>query len=363
MAEIWTTPGATTPAAANTISSAFKQQFADSYELALQKTESVLAPLVVNKGQIQGSSWTFQDMGIVEMHERGFAQRFSETKFDIPSQGTRMAELQDFDLYIPIEPTDIYRLTAQVDGPYMQLMVAAANRAKDKLIMDRMLGNVRRKEDNTLDTYGAGTGYKDVAFDPWQTIVAGQTSNGIHTGTGAGQTGAAQTVPQGLDKQALINMRRLFRANRADKETIYMLYNADMMASILGDSTLTSADYMAVQMLQAGDVASNWLGFQWIPYEELQAVAGNGVKSSTVGDNKYMCGVAFTKSAMNFATGKNYTVDIGTRYDLRLVKQLSAQMSFGAGRQNEQKIAKLIFDPQGAQATTQVKGPKPPVKP
>ena len=29
--------------------------------------------------------------------------------------------------------------------------------------------------------------------------------------------------------------------------------------------TLTSADFMAVKMLQSGDVSGRWMGFNWIP--------------------------------------------------------------------------------------------------
>lgn len=314
----------------NTITAAFKQQFADSYQLALQKTESVLTPLITNAGTIQGSSWTFQDMGVVEMNKRSYGDRFSATKFDMPEVGTRMAILEDYDLYIPVEPTDIHRLTAQVDGPYMQLMVAAANRQKDRIIQDALLGNVQRKQDNTLDSYGPSpvVGWTNQAFDT--------TNQQLFSGTSAAKGGKP------LTKEALIKMRALFRRNRADKETIYMLYNAAMMQAILGDSTLTSSDFMAVQMLQTGDVASNWLGFQWVPYEELNQVKEDGTISSTASENICTQAIAFNKSALQFGTGQNYTTDVGTRHDLRLVKQLSAQMSFGAGRTNEKKVATLI---------------------
>lgn len=330
------------PKNADTISAAFKQQFADNFQLALQKTDSVLAPLVTNKGAIQGSSWTFQDMGTVEMQKHNYGDRFSETKFSIPNVSTRMAMLQDYDLYIPIEPTDVYRLTAQLDGPYMQSMVAAANRAKDTLIMDQMLGLVQSKVDNNLDGYhGTATiaGWTSQAFDPKQVVIGG---------TGKYGTPASATTPTAITKKDLIAMRALFRHTRADTEQINMLYNSEMLQVILGDTELTSADYMAVQMLQSGDVTGKWLGMNWVPYEELRAVDKAGLLGSDTGvdtttKDKFKCAVAFTSTSMNFATGKNYTTDVGTRYDLRLVKQLSAQMSFGAGRANEQKIAKLVF--------------------
>lgn len=335
MADIQMAPGAAPIGTLDHISAAFKQQFHDSFEIALQKTESILSPYVVSRGAIQGSSFTINDLGQVEMHKRTFADRFTATKFDVPDAGTRLVVLEDYDLYVPVEPTDRRRLTAQVDGPYMQLMVAAANRAKDKLILNAMFSDIQRKEDNTLDSYKptGATGYKAVPLPDSQIVRAGTLA-----------------APAKLTKDALIQARAQMRKNLADNEEMYILYNSDMLLQILSDDKyLTNADFMALEFLRKGDIAGQWLGFNWIAYEDLPATKPDFTLSTASGaaaqvkENNVTSTPIFTKTALHLGTGQNYTTDVGTRLDLRLITQLSAQMSYGAGRANEKKVMRLAF--------------------
>ena len=68
------------------ITAAFKQQFHDTFEIACQQKQSVLESLVTSRGQIQGASFTINDMGSVEMAQRKFSDRFTETKFEVPDR-------------------------------------------------------------------------------------------------------------------------------------------------------------------------------------------------------------------------------------------------------------------------------------
>lgn len=329
------------PTNGNMITAAFKQQFHDTFELACQQKQSVLESLVTSRGSIQGASFTINDMGSVEMEQRAFADRFSDTTFKVPEAGTRLAIMEDYDLFVPIEPFDLPKLSAAPDSPYMQLMVAAANRAKDKLIYRQLFADIPRKNETEIQPTGAGAAiapsvgaYTQQRFDSAQRIIA------------SGQVGATPN-PTGslgiLDKASLIKMRALFMRNFADGEEIYITYNDAMLQTILADTTLTSADYMAVQMLQSGNVAGKWLGMNWVNYQGLGYVDNKGQDVATLpADGGYKAAV-FTKSALHFGTGINYQTDVQTRADLRNIKQLSAQMSFGAGRANEKKVAALCF--------------------
>lgn len=131
-----------------------------------------------------------------------------------------------------------------------------------------------------------------------------------------------------------------FRRNECDEqngEELYITYNADMLTQILSDTTLTSADFMAVKMLQEGAVSGNWLGFKWLAYEKLD--------SATAGDPAVTTktAVAWCKSAVHFGTGAEYNVDIGPRRDKNNTIQISVDASYGAGRANEKKVVAIDF--------------------
>ena len=300
------------------ITAAFVQEFHKGFELACAQKESRLQAAVTDRGLITGESFTVNDMGIVEMNDRSFADRFGDTVWSVPDSGTRIAMMGDADLYIPISPADLPKLLAQPQGSYQQLMVEAANRKKDRVIYNGILADIQRK---TVAANGTPT-----------TAAQAFSSSQIIWAQGAVATASVPAKP--ITKKDLINVRALFRKNEADGEEIYITYNSDMMTSILNDATLTSADYMVAQMLQDGEISKKWLGFTWIPYERLKV---DSTLSNTV------TAVAWSKSGVHFGTGQNLQVDVGPRRDKRNVIQLSAQTSYGAGRANEQKCVALNF--------------------
>lgn len=327
----------------NQITAAFKQQFHDSFEIALQQKQSALESLVFSRGQIQGASFTINDMDKVEMAARGFGDRFSTTPLTIPKAGTRVAYMEDFDLFLPIEPFDLPKLSAAPDSPYMQLMVAAANRAKDKLIYRQLFAQIPRREETDVQLSAAGVNASGKGTFTLTPAPSNLLASGA-IGTAAPAAGKAGS----LDKATLIKVRAEMMRRYADEEEIYVTYNDAMLQTILADKELTSADYMAVQMLQAGEVAGKWLGLNWVKYQAMDEVNTDGtpITNTTPGTTDKggaFKSAVFTKTALHFGTGINYSTGIETRADLRNIKQLSAQMSFGAGRANEQKVMGLIF--------------------
>lgn len=114
-------------------------------------------------------------------------------------------------------------------------------------------------------------------------------------------------------------------------EKLYIAYNADMLETILNDTTLTSADFLKVEMLQDGAVATNWLGFNWVPYEALDSA--EGVYTT----------VAWCSSAAHFGAGNDYKTDVGVRRDKNNAIQISVMSSYGAGRANEKKVVAIEF--------------------
>lgn len=294
----------------NMITAAFVQQFHDSFEIATQQKDSRLQGAVHDRGQITGSAFTINDMGSIEMNQ--ITTRFGDTVWDVPEAGTRNALMADYGLFVPVEKRDLRKLIADPQGPYMALTLSACNRKKDDVIYRALLDGVPRKtEDN-----GA---YTIVQLPAKQKIVAGGT---------------------GMTKAKLIAAKAMFRRNECDEqngEELYFTYNADMLTQILSDTTLTSADFMAVKMLQEGALSTKWLGFNWLAYEKLDKTVDDVTGAVTAK------AAAWCKTAVHFGTGAEYNLDIGPRRDKNNTIQISVDASYGAGRANESKVVEIDF--------------------
>lgn len=286
-----------------TITAAFVQQFHDSFVAANEQKESRFESRVVNRGAITGSSFTANDMGTIEMSQ--VTDRYGDTQFTLPDVGTRQALMSDYDVAVPVDQFDLPKLLANPQGDYLQRAIAAAQRKKDAVIYAALKGNALRRTDESGS-------YANQAMVSGQVIAAGGT---------------------GMTKAKLIQAKKLFRANEADEhagEELYMAYDAGMLEDLLADTTFTSADYMAVKMLQSGDISGKWMGFNWVPYELL---SGTSTKTA----------VAWAKSAAHVGYGRNVTVDIGPRRDKRNLIQIYVALSLGAVRVNEYKVVTIDY--------------------
>jgi hypothetical protein len=287
----------------NTITAAFVTQFHDSFVAAAEQKESRLEATVTSRGMITGSSFTANDMGAIEANQ--ITDRYGDTEWTIPNAGTRSALMSDYDVAIPIDAMDLPKLLANPQGDYLQRAIAAMNRRKDSVIYNALRGSALRKTDES----GAFAG---VALSGAQVIAAGGS---------------------GMTKTKIITARKVFRSNESDNhngEELYMTFDSGMLEDILADTSLTSADYMAVKMLQEGDVSGKWMGFNWVPYEAL-----SGTTNKTA--------VAYTKTSCHVGTGQGVQTDVGPRRDKRNLIQIYAAMSIGAVRVNEKKVVTIDY--------------------
>lgn len=292
----------------STITSAFVQQFHDSFVDAAQQEESRLVATITNRGGVTGSSFTANDMGTVEVSQ--VTNRYGDTEWTIPDAGVRQALMADYDIAIPVDQFDLPKLLANPQGIYLKHAMAAMHRKSDAVVFAALLGSALRKTSDTasysgvtLASYASGQ----------QVIAAGGTA---------------------FTKAKIIQARKLFRKNESDShnsEELFIAYNSEMLDDVLSDTTLTSADYMAVKMLQEGDVSRKWCGFTWVPYESITASGGTAITA------------AWTRSSLHFGYGMNPTTDIGPRRDKRNLTQIYAAMSLGAVRVNEQKVVSISF--------------------
>ncbi len=290
-----------------TITTAFKQQFHDTYIDALQQKDSRFQAAVVDRGMIDGSSFTTNNIGLVEARE--VTGRYQDKTAQDVAHETRIAYMADYDIGpIVVDAFDLAKLVADPTYKYAALLVSAANRRKDKTIYRALL-------DGSLTRTAEGGTITPTTIPSGQQIAAGGT---------------------GMTKAKIIQAKTLFRQNECDEfndEELFMAYDSVMLRQILADTTLTNADYMAGRMLQEGKLMDRWLGFRWLPYNALDVPAGNTSRTC-----------AWAKSAVQYGTGINIRTDIGENKAKRgHPTEVYGWMSQGATRQDEKKVVQIDF--------------------
>ncbi len=285
----------------NTIDSVFVKQYADTYVALLEQKESKLLSTVTNVGAVTGTSFTVNEMGSLG-DEFDTLTRFGETQYSDASFASRLATMNDFPNFTRLAIQDLYKLKAQPQDQLLQRLHAKWNRKVDKVVYNALIGNAARK------VVGADT-YTNVALPATQIL------------------GDAAVAPT---KQLLIDIRTKFMENECD-EDIYITYNADLLNAILADPTLTSADYLAGQMLQKGEV-SNFLGLNWTHYEGIKAADG---LSAT--------GVAYTRSAVEVGINTISPMDINQVETLNRSLSIGHIEAIGAVRTDEKRVVAFKF--------------------
>lgn len=282
----------------DTVTRQFVTQFDSSLRLAAQQKESRLMKTVTNRGNIEGSSFTINNLGSVEMDEN--VTRHGDTVWSDIDHSARIVPMRDFYKALPLDRADVPKMKVNpvTGGQYMQTLIAARNRKVDRIIYEAALGQI-----NTVD---------------------GLTSYNLP----AGQIIAASGT--GLTKAKIIQAKSILFGNEADEEEAFFIYDALALQQILADTTLTSADYMAGKMLQSGKLDGSWLGFNWVHYEGIDKPGG--VRRTA----------AYTKDAIHFGTGFEQG-NVAVRHDKKDTTQVSMAGSYGAGRQDELKVVQVSY--------------------
>ncbi|MCC7462921.1 MAG: hypothetical protein IT480_10735 [Gammaproteobacteria bacterium] len=282
------------------IDNAFVRQFDSALQHAAQQTESRLTKTIVDKGTIEGDSFTHNGLGTIEMDEK--LVRLAATVLSPADHSTRVAVMRDFFKAVPLDRADVpkMKINPVTGGDYIRMLVAARNRRIDEIIWNAMAADQLMKD-------GATTA-----------LPAGQKI--LHSG-------------QGLTKAKLIQAKKLFRKNESDEhngEKLFIGYDAEMLEDFLLDPTLTSIEHASVKALQEGDVNRTFMGFNWIPYE-FKTRAGNVATTRVWTTNSVKLGRAYEEG------------DVDKRPDLQNAWQTTASGSYGALRTQENLVATLEF--------------------
>jgi hypothetical protein len=286
----------------DTITQAFVQQFDNALRMLAAQMDTRFRQAVTDRGTITGESFTINNLdpsGDLPADN----VRHGDTVFSDITHSTRVVTMQDFFDALPLDRADIPKMIVNpvAGGHYAKTLVGKYNRKIDNLIY-------RACRDSQLMKDGTST-----ALPSGQKIAHGGT---------------------GFTKAKLIQARKIFRANEKDQhngEKLFIAYTADMLEDILSDTTLTSADFLAVQMLQEGDVSRNWMGFNWIPFEGIDPVSSSTYYTTAWCQSAIHVGYGFMEGRVD------------RRADKKNLFQTSLAASMAAGRQDEEGVVEIAY--------------------
>lgn len=286
----------------STIPQFFVQQWDTAVRVEASQKVSRLMSAVTDRGTIAGESFTINFLDDDNSLLDSNSVRHGDTEWSLETHQARVANMADFYRAAPLDRNDLPKMLVNpvTGGDYMQNLMSRRNRRIDDIIYKAARASQLLKDGST------------VALPAAQKIAAGGT---------------------GFTKAKIIATRKIFRRNEADAEAgeeLYFTFNSEMLEDILTDTSLTSSDFMAVQMLQSGDVSGKWMGFNWIPYENIELTGGSYFP------------IAWAKSGLHF--GKGYEEgNVTRRGDKKDAWQVSMGASYGAGRQSEKKVVEVAF--------------------
>lgn len=291
----------------------YAQQFATQVDLLTQQIESKLQRSVtVGTGHYGEQASPVDQVGLVEMTEN--TERFAAMPRTDAPMDRRWIIPRNYDLNQLKDKNDLVRQITDDRMTLARAAVAAANRRKDRTILEGLLNaNQTGKSGTTSTPFGSG-----------QTV-------SVNTG------GAAS----GLNVAKLRNALQILMANDVDVEgeELYAVVNAKAHAQLLAEIQITSKDFNQLRdgtpILRDGMI-DRFLGFNFIHCERLTEFDGTDDAAGT----STPC-LFYAKSGGYLGLWKDTNTRIDERTDLRAIPwQLYTSIVFGATRIEEKKVVK-----------------------
>jgi len=282
------------------ITTAFVEQYGRNVSLLAQQMGSKLRG-TVDVESITGKNAFFEQVGSVAAQKR--LSRHSDTpQLDTPHDRRRVS-LDDYEWADLIDDSDKVRMLIDPTSSYAKAAAAAMGRSIDDVII-------------TAFNASASTG------------VAGGTSTALPSTSKF----ATSNQSDGLTLTKLRTAKKFFDSNDVDPSIKrYIVTGATQVSDLLGDSTITSADYNTVRALVQGDI-DTFLGFKFVMCNRLSMDATN--------TDDRLC-FAYTEDAVKLALGKDVTAKISERADKSYSTQVYYCMSIGATRMEETKVFQI----------------------
>lgn len=284
---------------AYTIDTAWVRQYQDDVLHLAAQRNSRLRDTVMEKS-VTGQSLEIERIGSVDAVTK--ASRHAATPESEVPHSRRRVSMLDKHWAEMIDAMDEARMLIDPSAAYQAELVGAYNRDYDAAIIAALGGNaVAVAADGTESNVTLGAG---------QTIVHGSA---------------------GMSVAKIREAREKFLTADVDMDysECFIVLSGKQQMELLNDSELTSADFSNIQRLITGDLDGSFLGFKFRRSEQLD-----------VATNIRDC-FAYTKSAICLGTALDMKVNVNERPDKSNSKQIYAEWSRGAVRQEEAQVVKI----------------------
>lgn len=278
------------------ITTAFVEQYKSNvFHLAQQKGSRLRD--AVRSESVTGKSHFFERIGSTAALKR--TSRHADTpRVDTPHSRRRVT-MEDYDWADLIDQEDKVRMLISPQSEYAKAGAYAMGRAMDDAIIAAATGNA----------YAGVSGGTTVALPAGQKIAV---------------------AASGLSVTKLISAKEILDGADVDPdEERYLICSAKQISDLLALTQITSADYNSVKALVQGQI-DTFMGFKFIRSERL------GLDGS--GDRQVL---AFTKSAIGLAVGKDMSTKISERADKNYATQVFLSMTIGATRVEDEKVVEI----------------------
>ena len=284
----------------NQITTAFVEQYSRNVTMLSQQMGSKLRD-TVDQESIVGKNAFFEQIGVTAAQKK--LSRHSDTPQLETPHDRRRVSLDDYEWADLIDDVDKIRMLIDPTSSYAKAAAAAMGRSMDDVII-------------TAFNASADTG------------VSGGTSVALPSSSKF----ATSNQSDGLTLAKLRAAKKFFDSNDVDPSLQrYIVCGAQQISDLLGDSTVTSADFNTVRALVQGEL-DTFLGFKFVTSNRLPFDASNT-------DDRLV--FAYTEDAIKLAIGKDVQAKISERADKSYSTQVYYCMSIGATRMEEKKVFQI----------------------
>lgn len=291
-----------------TIPIAFKHQFRDQFHILGQQMQSRLWDTCRDDPDyLQGIFGYFDRLGATEGVE-GLPRNADTPNIDVPHSRRRIG-LVDWDWGKLVDKQDAVRMgrgDMAMAVKYARLAVGAANRQKDRKVINALGGNSVAIDENL-----AGT---NIPLPAAQKIV--------HGGTGLTKAKLIQANGKLVRAELLPDINGLPRK-------FYLACTQTQIENLLNTTEVTSSDFNTVKALVDGEI-DTWIGFD---FKRLELLKLDGTPSR-------LC-YAYAHGAVGISVGEDITTDIGQRKDKRNATQAYVNMQIDATRIEDEAVVEI----------------------
>lgn len=302
------------------ITTAFVEQYKSNVMDLVQQKGSRLRNAVMND-TVNGKKKFYEQVGTTNAQLR--TSRHADSPLVNTPHLRRSMTLEDYEWGDLIDNADRVRLLIDPQDAYARNAAYAMGRAMDDVIISAVKGT----------SYTGVSGGTSVLW-------TAQTDQMVRVS----EDGAAGTDDLGLNVEKLIAAREILATNEVEPdEELFCVVNAQMLASLLNQTKVTSSDYNSVKALVSGDL-DTFMGFKFI-HSERGGLSTNTEDDTALTDQACWC---WAKSGIQLGIGADIKASIAPRADKSFSTYVYYSMTLGATRLEEKKIVEIACHPDGA---------------